>query len=231
VYDEWYGDVSDVDATVAALSSLAYGGPVLELGVGTGRLAVPLARTGLEVHGVDSSPAMLARLAARPGSEAVRAWKGDMADLRLDDSPPFAVAVAAFNTFCNLPTAAAQESCFAHVASLLAPGGRFVVEMFVPGDVVDGRVIEVAQVDADAQLLVLRVSTTETSSQVVRGHHIELRDGRARTRPWTLRYATPAQLDAMAAAAGLVLERRDAGWRGEPFDTNAVLHVSVWRRR
>jgi SAM-dependent methyltransferase len=231
VYDDWYSDVSDVDATVAALRSLAGAGPVLELGVGTGRLALPLARTGIEVHGVDASPAMLARLAERPGGEAIRAWVGDMAELRLDGAPPFALVFAAFNTLCNLPAAAAQARCFARVASLLAPGGRFVVEMFVPGDVVDEHAIEVARVDDDAQGLVLRVSTTDASSQVVRGRHVEVSRGHTRIRPWTLRYATPEQLDEMAASAGLFLEWRDAGWRAEPFADNSVLHVSVWRRR
>jgi SAM-dependent methyltransferase len=230
VYDAWYSDVSDVEATVEALLAMAGGGPVLELGVGTGRIAAPLAARGVEVHGVDASAAMLARLAGRPGGAAVRAWHGDMSVLALDGAPPFRLAFAAFNTFCNLASERAQRRCFRRVAAILEPGGRFVVEMFVPGEIAGGHAIEVARADAATGELLLRVSTTDPAHQRVEGRHVEVRHGRVRTRPWRLRWATPAELDDMATSAGFALERRHGGWREEPF-AESDLHVSVWRRR
>jgi SAM-dependent methyltransferase len=111
VYDRWYADVSDVDGCVSRVAELAGDGPVLELGVGSGRLAIPLARRGVEVHGLDASRAMLDRLAAKPGGELVRTVLGDMAEIALDDPPPFAVVLVAFNTLFNLTTEAAQRAC------------------------------------------------------------------------------------------------------------------------
>ena len=132
VYDDWYHDVSDVDATVARVAALATprGGRVLELGAGSGRLAIPLADRDLEVWAVDASAAMVERLRAKPGAEAVHAVVGDMAELALPGAPPFAVVLCAFNTFFNLTTAEAQQRCLARVADALAPGGSLVLEAF-----------------------------------------------------------------------------------------------------
>jgi SAM-dependent methyltransferase len=230
VYDEWYADVSDVDGTVERIAALAGGTAVLELGVGTGRIAAPLAARGVAVHGIDASDAMLRRLSSRPGGAGVRVWRGDMADLDLPGAPPFGVVFAAFNTFCNLADGAQQRRCLARSAALLAPDGCVVLETYVPADDVPaGRVLEVAA--ADERGLVIHASTTDHATQVVDGRHIVLCDGRATIRPWRIRYVTIDELDAMAADAGLVLESRHGGWRGERFDANATCHVSVWRRR
>jgi SAM-dependent methyltransferase len=234
VYDDWYGDVTDVDACtdrLAALAGQAGGGAVLELGIGSGRLALPLAARGLAVHGIDASPAMLDRLRAKPGSEALTLTQGDMADLDLDDPPPFVLVFVAFNTFFNLGSAAAQRRCLERVAALLAPDGLFVIEAFVPADTGAtpvGGAVAPRRITADE--VVLTVSHHEAATQTITGQHIHVTEGGIRLRPWHLRYAGPAELDAMAETAGLRLEWRDAGWDGRPFDADAGVHVSAYGR-
>jgi SAM-dependent methyltransferase len=233
VYDEWYehpGGAGDADAAVATLAELAAGGSVLELGVGSGRLAVPLAQRGVPTWGIDASPAMLARLDGRPGSSAVRAVLGDMADPAASlpaGAPRFTVVVAAFNTFFLLPSADAQRSCLAGVGGLLDDGGVVVLECFVPADPSEReRVVEPRRVGLDH--VVLTVSDHRPTEQVVVGQHVEIRESGIRLRPWVLRYATPTQLDDLAAGAGLRLRHRWGGWDRRPFDETAVVHVSVY---
>ena len=232
VYDEWYADVGDPAAAVATLGRLAGGGAVLELGVGSGRLAAPLAATGIEVWGLDASAAMLERLAARAGGDTVRGVLGDMADPAgaVRGAPPFAVAVAAFNTFFLLTTEDAQRRCLAATASLLAPGGHLVVEAYVPADPPRDAetVLEPRRVELDR--VVLTVSIHRPEEQVVDGQHVELSAAGVRLRPWSLRYATTDQLDAMAAGAGLVLRDRWESWDGRPFTPASTVHVSVYGR-
>lgn len=231
VYDDWYGEVTDVEACTDRIVELAAGRPVLELGIGSGRLALPLARRGLEVHGIDASAAMVERLTAKAGDVPVRVTLGDMATLPLVDPPRFGIVLVAFNTFFNLPTAAAQEACMARVAALLAPDGRFVLEAFVPRDDVGvAAEASVAPRRITADEVVLTVSQVDVAAQTITGQHVHLTEAGTRLRPWHLRYATPAQLDAMAESAGLALEERRAGWRDEPFDSRADVHVSVYRR-
>ena len=233
VYDEWYADVSDVDATVAALTRLASAagnGRVLELGVGTGRLALPLAARGLQVTGVDVSPAMIARLTAKPGGEKIDVVVGDMAD----DLPegPFSVVFVAFNTFFGLTSREAQARCFTAVARRLTPQGRFVLEAFVPDDEIigGGARIEVRSLSADR--VVLTVSRHDADAQRAEGQFVELTEaGGVRLRPWSLRYAPPAELDAMAAEAGLTLEQRWSAWDETPFTSESSHHVSLYRQR
>jgi len=230
VYDDWYGAVGDTEAAVARLLDLASGGPVLELGVGTGRLALPLAAAGLEVHGIDASEAMLDRLRAKPGGHAVQAVVGDMADPAGWPPGPFGLVLVAVNTLFNVTTAAGQLACVCGAAERLPAGGRLVVEAFVPADDrTAGPALSVRSVAADH--VVLLASTTDPDAQEVFGHFVELRDGEpVRLRPWHVRWATPAQLDAMAAQAGLVLEHRWGGWRGEPFGPDSAGHVTSYRR-
>ena len=222
VYDEWYAEVTDVDACLSRIERLvdeAGGGPVLELGVGSGRLAIPLAQRGVEVYGLDASQAMLERLAAKPGGSLVRAQQGDMAAVELLDAPLFAVVLLAFNTLFNLPTEAEQRRCLGRCASLIAPSGTVVVEAFVPDDssgAAAQAAVEPRHIGLDE--VVLRVSRSDPASQTVTGQHVHLSEAGIRMRPWFLRWATPAQLDEMAAGAGLELAWRAAGWRDEPFD-------------
>jgi SAM-dependent methyltransferase len=233
VYDDWYGDVTDVAACTARLAAMVAasgGGPVLELGVGSGRLAIPLAAHGVEVHGVDASTAMLDRMRGKAGGDAIRVTVGDMAELALVDPPPFALVVVAFNTFFNLPDAELQQRCLDRVAALLAPEGRFVLEAFVPGDDLAPSSHAVTPRRITADEVVLTVSEVDTSAQTITGQHVHLRESGIRLRPWHLRYATPDQLDAMAQRAGLELDVRHAGWAGEPFTETSTVHVSTYRR-
>ena len=233
VYDDWYGDVTDAAASTERLAELvseAGGGPVLELGIGSGRLALPLARRGIEVHGIDASAAMLHRLRAKPGAEALRLTKGDMADLALDEAPPFAVVFVAFNTFFNLGTADAQRRCMSRVAEMLAPDGFFVLEAFVPRDEDDATGGAVAPRRITADEVVLSVSQHDRGAQTISGQHVQLTEAGIRLRPWHLRYAGPAELDTMAGTAGLELAWRRAGWDDRPFGPDAGVHVCAYRR-
>ncbi len=229
VYDDWYHDVSDVPATVAALERLADGGPVLELGVGTGRLAVPLAARGVPVVGIDTSTAMLEQLARNDPTGSVTAIRGDM----VDDLPdgPFALVFVAYNTVFNLPDAPRQAACFRAVADRLLPGGRFVVEAFVPEDPPpSGDHVGVRSLSVDR--VVLTISVHDPVTQRASGQFVEFTErGGVRLRPWSIRYSTPAELDEMASAAGLVLEQRWRAFGDVTFGTDADRHVSVYLRR
>jgi SAM-dependent methyltransferase len=231
VYDDWYGDVSDVDTTVAAVEALAGGGPVLELGVGTGRLAVPLAGRGLEVHGVDASPAMLERLAAKAAAAGttVHAHHGDFADVAVEVPGGFAVALVAFNTLFNLADAGAQGRCLANVARCLRPDGCLVVEAFVPEPdaAAGGGTVTPTVVEADR--VVLQVTLSDPEAQTVTGSVVSITEAGVRLRPWRIRWATPAELDGMAAAAGLERSERWADWDRRPFDEDSPRHVTVYR--
>jgi SAM-dependent methyltransferase len=231
VYDDWYAGVSDVAATVDRMVGLAgRGARVLELGVGTGRLAVPMAAAGLRVVGVDSSPAMLERLAAREGGDAVDVVCGDM----VDDLPdgPFDAALVAYNTIFNLLEADAQQRCFDAVAARLVPGGVFVVETFVPDvDQHAATPTDVAVRSLTVDRVVLSVTVNDADDQRSEGQFVEFTEsGGVRLRPWAIRWATPEQLDAMADAAGLRLADRWADMAGTPFDDQSVAHVSAYRR-
>ncbi|MDW3217359.1 MAG: class I SAM-dependent methyltransferase [Acidimicrobiales bacterium] len=228
VYDDWYGDVSDVAATVAGITALADGGPVLELGVGTGRLALPLAAAGLAVTGIDASRAMLDRLRAKPGADAITVLEADMADPPVEPDS-FAVAFAAFNTFFNLTSTDAQARCAAVLATAVQPGGCVVIEGFVPpaDGLTDGGV-SVREITTDRA--VISASQHDADAQVIRGQHIDVTGAGVRMRPWELHYRTPDQLDDLFTAAGFTVERRDGGWRGEPFTADADVHVTVYRR-
>ncbi len=233
VYDEWYADVTDVEATVGRVLALAgAGGRVLELGVGTGRLALPMAAAGLTVSGIDSSAAMLARLAALDHGDGVEAHLGDMVDdlPRADSDAGFDVALAAYNTFFNLLDADRQRRCFRAVAHRLRPGGRFVVEAYVPDrSIAAGSDVTVRSMSVDR--VVLSVSQHDPDVQRASGQFVEITEaGGVRLRPWAIRWAGPAELDVMAVDAGLELESRWADMAGTPFDTGATQHVSVYSR-
>ena len=234
VYDDWYAGVTDADACVARIAELAAaadGGPVLELGVGSGRLAAPLAARGIEVHGVDASPAMLDRLRTRTGGDAVVAHLGDMAELDVPAHLRFSVVLVAFNTFFNIATEAGQRRCLERVAAVLEPGGRLVLETFVPDDDQDASgataAVEPRHIGVDE--VVLTVSRVDRGAQTVSGQHVQLTERGIRLRPWHLRWATPPQLDDMAGAAGLSLEWRHAGWSGEPFTDESTTQVACYR--
>jgi SAM-dependent methyltransferase len=231
VYDEWYGDVSDVAATVERVAALAGGRPVLELGAGSGRLAVALAARGLDVWALDASPAMVERLRAKPGGDRVHAVIGDMAETDLGPGAPrFGVVLCAFNTLFNLTDRDAQRRCLARVAALLAPGGQLVVEAFVPqpGGEDEAAVAAVEPRHIGLDEVVLTVSRLDPATRTVTGQHVQIRESGIRLRPWVLHYASPAELDALAADAGLALSSRHSGWRDEQFTPSSDVHVSTY---
>jgi SAM-dependent methyltransferase len=227
VYDEWHAEL-DPTATVEVLASLAAGGPVLELGIGTGRIAIPLAERGLEVHGIDASPAMVERLHAKPGGKGIGVTFGDLADVPVDRS--FPLVFIAFNTFFALLTQDDQVRCFANVARRLEPGGCFVLEGFVPdlGRFDRGQRVHAMSIDIDR--VRLDVSRHRLVEQRVDGQHVMITGGGVRLVPVVLRYAWPSELDLMARLAGLRLRDRWGGWRREAFDDDSPRHVSVYEK-
>ena len=229
VYDDLYGgDVLDTEGAVRRLSQLAAGGSVLELGVGTGRLALPLAAGGLRVHGIDASAAMLDRLRAKPGGSGVSLTQSDFSAFELSER--FTLAVLAFNTIFALPDQDAQVRCFQCVAAHLDPGGCFVVEAFVPNPTrfQDGQSVRVrAMTDGHVALDVARI---DPATQFMYTTQVHLRDSGVRLHAANHRYAWPCELDLMARLAGLTLEARCEDWKGTPFTGTSQFHVSVYRR-
>jgi SAM-dependent methyltransferase len=209
-----------VGATVDFLASIARDGAALELGIGTGRIALPLARRGVTVHGIDLSQEMVARLREKPGGDAIPVAIGDFATTRVDGA--FALVYLIFNTIMNLTTQNEQVACFRNAAAHLAPGGCFVIEV--------GTL-------ATAPLEVFHLSDThvgvdeyEAATQRLVSHHFTLVDGQWQRVSMPFRAVSPAELDLMAALAGLRLCERCAGWHGEPFTNESRKHVSVWEK-
>lgn len=234
VYDDWYPSDDATDDAVERLDALVGAGPgdVLELGVGTGRLALPLAARGHRVQGIDSSEEMLDLLGAkqRDNEPQVEVHLGDLASAERWPDGPFDLVVAAFNMVFNLTGDGDARALFDAASTSLRDGGRFVVECFVPARFDDAdRRLELRSVELDRVVLI--ATTADPVTSIVTGQHIELRDGQpVRLRPWRIRVAVPAELDALADAAGLELESRHADWSGTPFDADSAAHVSVYRR-
>jgi SAM-dependent methyltransferase len=228
VYDQGLDLPSDTEEAVAFLAAKARGGRVLELGIGTGRIALPLAARGLEVHGIDASERMVERLRAKPGGADIPVTIADFAEVGVPGS--FALVLVVFNTFFALLSQEDQVRCFAGVAARLAPGGAFVIEAFVPdpGRFDNGQRVETRRVGVDE--VFLEASMHDPVQQRVRAQHVILDQRGARFYPVRLRYAWPAELDLMARLAGLALTERYSGWRGEPFTATSARHVSVYRR-
>ena len=225
-YDELPTHPDDADAAVSCLAWLAGEGPALELGIGTGRLALPLARRGLDVSGIDASAAMVAKLRAKPGGDEISVAMGNFADV--DVHGRFMLVFVAYSTFFGLFDAHMQRRCFAGVAEHLTPDGRFVIEAFVPdpSGFVRDQHVEVRHVGVDSA--VLSVSRHDAAAQRVNSLLVRLANDGVRTWPVRLRYSYPDELDVMAEEGGLRLEHRWCGWDGEPFDDESAKHVSVY---
>jgi SAM-dependent methyltransferase len=219
----------DEAAAVAFLAQHAQGGPALELAIGTGRIALPLAAQGIPVAGIDISPAMLAELHAQPGGEAIAATLGDFAGVGVPGT--FRLIYIVWNSFFNLLTQDDQVRCFANVAAHLGDGGVFVIETYVPAflhRLANSQYVETEAIEVDAvRLDVLR---HDPATQVIEENHVTLTAGGIQFNPVVQRYAWPAELDLMARLGGLRLHGRWGGWRGEPFTAASLLHVSVYGR-
>ncbi len=230
VYDELYGTQFEAEtaAAVEFLAGLAGPGPALELGIGTGRVALPLAARGIDVHGIDASPAMVARLRAKPGGNRIPVILGDFADVGADG--PFRLIFVVFNTFFGLLTQEDQVRCFQNVARRLADDGSFVIEAFVPDPGRFERGQQVAAVDVGPDRVRLHVAKHDPVTQQVSGLHILLTESGIKTYPVKIRYAWPAELDLMARLAGLRLKERWGSWDRAPFTAASPKHISVYAR-
>ncbi|MGC4808591.1 class I SAM-dependent DNA methyltransferase [Micromonospora sp. DT233] len=226
VYDETYAHL-DPAAAVRCLAALADGGPVCEFGIGTGRLALPLARRGLTVAGIDGSAEMAAGLRAKPDGDRIEVAVGDFTHTRVPGE--YALVLLAFNTIFALPDQAAQVACFRNAAAHLRPGGRFVVEAWVPdpGAFRSGAALRPVRVAEDQVLL--EAALLHPAEQRMTTTKIRLTDAGVRLLPANHRYAWPAELDLMAQLAGMTRESRWSDWAGSPFTDTSGEHVSVYR--
>jgi len=215
-----------VDPAVDLLTELAGDGPALELGVGTGRIALPLTARGVPVHGVDMSRAMVERLRAKPGGDAVGVTIGDFSTTRVPGE--FALAYLVFNTIGNLTTQDAQVDCFANAAAHLRPGGCFVIEVVVP----DLRRLPPGQTAVPFHISDTgwAFDTYDVATQAMSSNYVTITDGRAEYWSIPFRYVWPAELDLMARLAGLRMRDRWGDWTREPFTAESGKHVSVWEK-
>lgn len=226
IYDEWYREADT--AMIERLAALAGNGRALELGIGSGRVALPLVQRGVPVTGVDASPAMVTRLRAKAGGSEIPVVLGDFADVPVEGS--YRLVYVIFNTFFALLTQEDQVRCFQHVARLLDDNGVFVIEAFVPDT---GRFTRMQNTQTNrvtADYAMLDVSRHDPIAQRVDTQHVVFRHGGVELYPVQVRYAYPSELDLMARLAGLRLHSRHAGWREEPFETGSQIHVSVYGR-
>lgn len=226
VYDDWFPSC-DPDV-VTFLAERAGKGKALELGIGTGRVAVPLAAKNVPVHGVDASESMVARLREKPGSDNIEITIGSFADVRVPGE--FELVYVVFNTIFVLPTQEAQVRCFRNVEAHLSKSGCFVVEAFVPDPArfTKGRVSWPTTVTTDR--VELDVGDHDVATQRVVSQKVVFTDGNVRLYPIEIRYAWPSELDLMAQLAGLRLRERWSGWKREPFGSESQKHISVYER-
>lgn len=217
-------DPSVVDPIVDFLAENAGSGRALELGIGTGRIALPLARRGVPVHGIELSKAMAEKLRVKPGGEDLGVTIGDFATTAVDGS--FSLVYLVFNTIMNLTTQAAQVACFRNVAAHLEPGGRFVVEVMVPElrRLPPGETFHVFAAHGNCW----GIDEYDVADQGLVSHHLEVVDGHLETFSVPFRFVWPAELDLMAQLAGMRLCERWGGWKREPFTSESRQHVSVW---
>jgi SAM-dependent methyltransferase len=221
----WF-DPKVVDPAVDFLSGLAGSGPVLELGVGTGRIALPLSARGFQVHGIELSPDMVAELQKKQGSESIAVTMGDFSHTRVEGQ--FALAYLVFNTIMNLTTQAEQARCFMNVAQHLEPGGLFVIEVSLP---------RLEQLSFGQTLVAYHVSSSkldfdeyDVPVQGLVSHHFRMHDGRLTDYSLPFRYVWPSELDLMALMAGMELIERWGDWGRQPFTSQSMMHVSVWQK-
>ena len=215
-----------IDPVVDFLYGLAGSGPALEFGIGTGRIAIPLAQRGIEVCGIDLSKAMIDKLREKPAAATLHSEVGDFATTRMDRS--FSLVYLIFNTISNLTTQEAQVACFRNAAAHLQPGGTFVIELFIPrlqwlppGE---------TRLAFDVSERHWGIDEYEVATQSLTSHHVVFTGDRTRRMSIPFRYVWPAELDLMAQLAGMKLKARWGGWNKEPFTRDSTSHVSVWEK-
>jgi len=211
------------------LAKLANHGPALELGIGAGRIALPLSARGIRVDGIDISPPTVAQMRSRPEGKRMSVVIGDFADVAVKGK--YRLIYVVWNTFFNLPCQEAQSRCFENVAARLAAGGRFVVEAYVPSFLYrlrNDQYVEAESVEVDG--VCLDVLRHDPARQMIEENHVRFSPSGVEFAPVVQRYAWPSELDLMARMAGLRLERRWGGWKGEAFGPKSEAHVSVYGR-
>jgi SAM-dependent methyltransferase len=228
-YDESSADMFQPDIVgpvVDFLAELAGDGAALELGIGTGRIALPLSERGVRVQGIDLSEAMVARLREKPGADKIDVEIGDFATTRVDGT--FTLAYLVFNTINNLTSQDEQVACFQNVAAHLEPGGCFVIEVGVPGlrTLPPGKRFQVF----DFSETHIGIDEYDVERQGLVSHHMSLVDGQWKLLSMPFRYVWPEELDLMARLAAMRLRERWSGWKREPFTGESTKHVSVWEK-
>jgi len=229
VYDAFHEEIGlDTEGAIETLAELAGDGPVLELAIGTGRLALPLVERGLEVHGIDASEEMVAKLREKPGGDSIPVTIGDFADVAVDGA--YSLVFVAFNTFYALGTQDDQLRCFANAAARLAEGGSFVVEVFVPdlGRFDRGQRLQTNSISATE--VVLDASRHDQAAQTITSMHVVVTEQGTTLYPIHMRYAFPSELDLMGKVAGLELKHRWADWKRGEFTRRSGQHISVYGR-
>jgi SAM-dependent methyltransferase len=215
-----------VDPVVDFLAELAGSGAALELGIGTGRIAIPLRRRGVPVHGIELSPDMVAELRTEVGSDDIGVTVGDFATTRVDGT--FRLAYLVRNTITNLTTQDGQVACFRSVAAHLEPGGCFVIEVHIP---------QLRRLPPGETIHAFTVTPThlgfeeyDLARQIAFSHHYWVVDGQLETYSTPHRYVWPSELDLMARLAGMRLRERWSDWARAPFTSDSTSHVSVWEK-
>lgn len=226
IYDDLYSSFKQ--ATIDTLAELAGKGPALELGIGTGRIALPLASRGVTVHGIDASPAMLSRLSAKPGGENIQISIGNFADVEIEGE--FSLVYVVFNTFFLLLSQEEQVRCFRNVAKHLSGEGVFVLDAFVPDMTRFVRGQNVSATKVTSEYVSLDVAEHDPVQQRVNSYHLFITGEGIRLYPVQIRYAWPSELDLMAELAGLKLKWRWSGWQRESFTDKSEKHISVYEK-
>ena len=227
VYDEWHSEYDPL--AIDRLAALAHTGRALELGIGTGRIALPLSDRNVEVHGIDAAQSMISRLRSKPGSDRIKVTKGNFADVAVDGE--FTLVYVVFNTFFALSSQEDQVRCFRNVQAHLSPAGCFVIEAFVPDPTRFNRdqVNSVTKVTEDR--VELDVGRHDKTTQRVISQKVIITDGNVRLYPVQIRYAWLSELDLMARLAGLQLRERWGNWNREPFTSDSQKHISIYERK
>lgn len=224
--DELMNNPAVINPVVDFLADLSRGGPVLEFGIGTGRIALPLSQKGIHVQGIDLSPDMVAQLRLKPAADAIVVTIGDFATTKVNGS--FRLVFLVFNTITNLITQDAQVECFRNAAAHLEPGGYFVIETFIPelrlllpGETIRPHHFSQSRLDFD---------TYNVATQELVSHHYRNVDGAFKGHSLPFRYVWPSELDLMAKIAGMRLRERFSDWNRRPYTNESTAHVSVWEK-
>jgi SAM-dependent methyltransferase len=228
VYDDFFTTPANAEQIADFLASIAGNRRVLELGIGTGRIALPLAARGIKVSGIDASPKMVEKLRAKPGGETIPVAIGNFADVKVPGQ--FSLIFVAFNTFFGLLTQEDQLRCFTQAARRLIDTGVFVMEGFVPDLTRFDRGQRTSTLNVDTESVLIDSVTHDPVAQRIKGAHIAISESGVRLYPVQLRYAWPSELDLMARLAGMQLRERWGGWNRQPFTAASQTHVSVYEK-